>query len=80
VLVEPAADDFLNDVIGDEFARGGAAANLGGQLGMTLYMPPENIADADMDEVEILAEHLRLRSLAAALNAHDDVFVHEDSL
>jgi hypothetical protein len=44
---------------------------------MALDVPPKNVAHTDMHEVEIFAEHLRLRSLAAALDAHDHIFVHE---
>src|SRR4029077_12311492 len=35
-----------------------------------------DIPDSDVLQVEAPGEHLRVRPLAAALNAHDDVFAH----
>ena len=50
--------------------------NAGRQLGVALDVPAEDVADADVHQVEVLREHLGLRALAAALHAHDDVLVH----
>jgi len=43
---------------------------------MVLDVPPEDIPDSDVLEVEVPGEHFRVSSLAAALDAHDDVFPH----
>jgi hypothetical protein len=41
-----------------------------------LDIPPQDVAHADVHEVEILGEHGAVRALAAALDTHDDVFPH----
>ena len=43
-------------------------------------VPAEDVADADVDEVEVVGEQLGLRALAAALHAHDHVLAHPPSL
>ena len=44
---------------------------------MGLDVPPEDVADADVDQVVTLAQQLRLGALAAALHSHDHVLAHE---
>ena len=46
---------------------------------MVFDVPAKNFAHADVDEIEIFFEQPCLRTLPAALNAHDNVFVHADA-
>jgi hypothetical protein len=46
---------------------------------MMLHIPPEDVPDGDVLEIEVRSEHFRVSSLAAALNSHDDVFPHAAS-
>ena len=60
----------------DESTSGHRAAHLGAQFGVLLHVPAEDVADADVDQVEVVGEQLGLGALAAALHAHDHVFPH----
>src|ERR1039457_5211396 len=61
-------------------ARRHSAPYLGTHLRMTLHVPAEDVADVDVRQVQIFREHGRLRALAAARDAHEDVFPHADTL
>src|SRR5215510_2717871 len=43
---------------------------------MVLDVPPEDVADADVLQVEGLGQQFGLRALPTALDAHDDVLAH----
>jgi hypothetical protein len=77
VLIEPASHDLLDNVIRNQFSRRRAPGDLGGKLGMALDVPSKNVAHAHVYQMEVLAQHFRLRPLAAALDAHDYIFIHE---
>jgi hypothetical protein len=76
VLDQPISDDLLDEVVADELARVDDASDLGAELGVVLDVPTEDVADADLHEVEGLAQQSRLCSLPAALDPHDDVLAH----
>ena len=76
VRIQATLDHFLDDVVGHHFAARNQSADAGRQFGMALDVPAKNVADADVHQIEVLGQHLRLRPFAAALNAHDDVFPH----
>jgi hypothetical protein len=76
VLAEPLFHDAVDEVVADQQSRRHRAPDLRAELGMVLHVPTEDIPDSDVLEVEALGEHFRVSSLAAALDAHDDVFPH----
>jgi hypothetical protein len=53
------------------------AANTRRELCVILDMPAKDVADADVDQVEIGLEQLGLRAFAAPLNTHENVLVHD---
>ncbi len=73
---EAVADDGLDQIVADQVAAGDDAFDLGAQFGMTLDVPAEYVAHADVDEIEVVGEYFRLRALPAALNTHDDELAH----
>src|SRR5712691_1757180 len=80
MLGEPLPHHALDQVIADELAGRHGAPDLGSEFGVPLYVPPEDVADADVAEIEVLGKHGGLGPLAAALHAHDDVFPHGATL
>src|SRR5580692_3408719 len=76
VLAEPLFHDTFDEVVADQQSRRHRAPDLRAELGVMLHVPPEDIPDSDVLEVEALGEHFRVSPLAAALDAHDDVFPH----
>src|SRR5882724_6935812 len=76
VLAEPYPHDGLDEVVADQQSRRHRALDLRAELRVMLHVPPEDIPDSDVLKVEVRGEHLRVSSLAAALDAHDDVFPH----
>src|SRR5260370_37188808 len=76
VLAEPLFHDAFDEVVADQHSRRHRAPDLRAELGVVLHVPPEDIPDSDVLEVEALGEHFRVSPLAAALDAHDDVFPH----
>jgi hypothetical protein len=80
VLAEPLFHDAVDEVVADQQSRRHRAPDLRAELGVVLHVPPEDIPDSDVLEVEALGEHFRVSPLAAALDAHDDVFPHTATL
>src|SRR6266699_616438 len=80
VLAQPLPDHALDEVVADQQAGRHRAPDLGAELGVVLHVPAEDVADGDMDEVEVGCQHPRLGPLAAALDPHDDVFAHQARL
>src|SRR5207302_7153850 len=76
VLVKAAPHHGFNEVVANEVAGRHDALHLGTKLGAMLHVPPEDIADADVLEIQILCEQFRLGSLATALDPHDHVLTH----
>jgi hypothetical protein len=76
VLPEPYPHDALDEVVADQQSRRHRAPDLGAEFRVMLDVPPEDVPDCDVLEVEVLGEHFRVCPLAAALYAHDDVFPH----
>jgi hypothetical protein len=76
VLAEPLFHDAVDEVVADQQSRRHRAPDLRAELSVVLHVPPEDISDSDVLEVEGLGEHFRVSPLAAALDAHDDVFPH----
>src|SRR5215831_9367415 len=76
VLAEPLGGHRLGHVVADQFPGRHDAPDLGAELGVLLHMPAEDVADADVHQVQVGGEHARLGAFAAALDAHDDVFAH----
>ena len=79
MLVEPLPHDALDEVVTDQQARCHRPPDLGADLRVVLHIPPEDVPDSDMHEVEVLGEHLGVSSLTAALDAHDDIFPHRST-
>src|SRR5215208_5120047 len=76
VLVQAPVDHGLDQVVGDQFAGGHAAPDLGAQLGVVLDVPAEDVADADVFQGKGFGQELGLGAFPAALDAHDDVLAH----
>src|SRR5215475_11618634 len=76
VLAQPLGGHRLRHVVADQFPGRHDAPDLGAELGVVLHVPAEDVADADMHQVQVGGEHARLGALAAALDAHDDEFAH----
>ena len=53
MLVEPVADDRLDEVVADQLAGRHDPPHLGAELGVVLHVPAEDVADADVHEVEV---------------------------
>src|SRR5262249_38653701 len=62
VLIKASLDHFLDDLIGNEGARGGQATDSRSQFRVALNVPTKNVAGADMNEVEVPGKQFRLRS------------------
>src|SRR6266498_1476919 len=77
VLGELGLHDPFHQVVADQLAGRHDPPDLRAELGVMLHVPAEDVADTDVLQVEILAEHRGLGTLAAALHPHDDVFAHE---
>jgi hypothetical protein len=69
-------DHGRDQVVGDQFAGGHAAPDLGAQLGVVLDVPAEDVADTDVLQIEASGQELGLGAFPAALDAHDDVLAH----
>src|SRR5215472_5982526 len=80
VLGQPIPHDALDQVVVDQLALGHGAPDLGAGLGVVLHVPAEDVADADVHQIQVSGEHRALCALAAALHAHDDVLAHAASL
>ena len=76
VLAQPLLHHALDEVVADQQSRRHRALHLGAEFRVVLHVPPEDVPDRDVLEVEIPGEHLCVSPLAAALDAHDDVFPH----
>ena len=76
VLVESGAHDLSHDFVRYQLAGIDVAPDVGSELRVALYVPAEDVADADVDEVESVTQALRLRPLAAALRTHDHELAH----
>jgi hypothetical protein len=71
VLAQAPVDHRGDQVVGDEFAGGHAAADLSAQLGVVLDVPAEDVADTDVFESKGFGQERGMGTLAAALDAHD---------
>jgi len=80
VQLKPFFDNFLDNIVGHKFAVGHEPADTRGQLRVALDMPAKNIAYADVRQIKLGSEQLRLGAFAAALDAHDDIFMHGSSI
>src|SRR6266704_852786 len=76
MVVQSLPDDCLDHVVADQPPAGNGAAHLRAELRVMLHVPPEDVADADVLEVEVVGEKLGLCALAAALDAHDHELAH----
>src|SRR6516165_3924077 len=76
VLPEPYPDDALHEVVADQQSGRHRAPDLRAEFSVMLDVPPEDVPHCDVLEVEVPGEHFGVSSLAAALDAHDDVFPH----
>src|SRR5581483_5128496 len=76
MLRQPVADHGLNQVVADQLAGRHHAADLRAHLGVPLHVPPEDVPDADVDQIQVGGQQLALRALAAALHPHDHVLPH----
>jgi len=72
--------DLVRQVVADQVPGRHDAADLSAELGVLLHMPAEDVADADVHQVQVGGEHARLGALATALDAHDDEFTHAATL
>ena len=73
---EPVAHDGLHEVVSHELTGSHDPPHLRPELRVVLHVPPEDVTDADVHEVERLGEQLRLCPLAASLHPHDHVLAH----
>src|SRR5581483_5881134 len=76
VLGEPFGGHRLGKLVAHQFPGRHDPPDLGAHLGVVLYLPAEDVADADVDEVEARREQPGLRALPAAGDTHDHVFPH----
>jgi hypothetical protein len=58
VLAQAPVDHGLDQVVGDQLAGGHAAPDLGAQLGVVLDAPAEDVADADVFQIEAFGQQL----------------------
>jgi hypothetical protein len=61
VVVQPPPDHLLDQVVRDQLTGGDDPSDLGAELGMVLDVPAEDVADADVLEVERPGQELGLR-------------------
>src|SRR4029453_12799025 len=80
VLAQAPVDHGLDQVVGDQLTGGHAASDLGAELGVVLDVPAEDVADADVLQIEAFGQELGLGAFPAALDAHDDVLAHPSHL
>jgi hypothetical protein len=78
VLIQAGPDHFLDNTVRHQLSRRDEPLDARAELGMALDMPAEDIAHADVREVQLLLEQLGLSPLPAALDPHDDVLVHDE--
>lgn len=76
MFFQATPDDLINKFVAHEFARAYDPIDAGAQLRVILDVPSKNIADADVNKVKVLRQHLGLRALAAALHTNHHVLVH----
>jgi hypothetical protein len=76
MLGEPLPNYRLRHVVANQSATGYDAAHLRTELGVVLHVPPQDVADADVFQIEILSKQLGLRALSAALDPHDHELAH----
>jgi hypothetical protein len=76
VLVQPPPDHLLDQVVTHQLPAGHAPPYLSAKFGVVLDVPAEDVADADVLQVEGVGQQFGLGTLAAALHAHDDVLTH----
>jgi hypothetical protein len=76
VLAQAPVHHGRDQVVRHQLARGHAAPDLRAELGVVLDVPAEDVADADVLEIQGVGEQLGLGALPAALDAHDDVLAH----
>ena len=77
VLAEPALHDRLHQFVVDQLTDGHDPPHLGAEFGVVLDVPSEDLADGDVDQIEVARQQLGLRALPASLHSHDHVFVHD---
>src|SRR5580704_13014789 len=80
VLGQPALHHGLRHVVPDELPAVDNPLHLRAHLGVVQHIPPEDVAHADMHQVQVSREHLALGALPAALHAHDHVLAHDITL
>ena len=76
VIVQPLAHDRLHQFVVDELADGHDSPYLGAELGVLVDVPPEDVANRDVDQIEVGGEQLGLGAFPTALDAHDHVLHH----
>ena len=76
LLAEAPVHDRSDQLVGHQLPRGHHTPDLRAELGVVLDVPAEDVADADVLQVERLGQQLGLRPLSAALCAHDDELAH----
>ena len=76
MLAESPLHNFLDQIVADQLPGADASLHARGKFGVLLNVPAEDIANADVDEIEVIAEQFRLCALATPLHAHEDILVH----
>lgn len=76
MLRQSATNDFFHGFVIHHLPGSDQAFDSSSQLGVRLDVPAEDIADADVDQVEIVFEAFGLGPLAATLSPHNDKLAH----
>src|SRR5215467_2099790 len=76
VLGEPCRGHLLGQVVPDQLPGRHDPPHLGAHLGVVLYLPAEDVADADVYQVQVRRQDRGLGALPAAGNTDDHVFPH----
>src|SRR5215470_16413369 len=76
VLGEPVRGHLLGQVVPDQFPGGHDPPHLGAHLGVVLYLPAEDVADADVHQVQVRRQDRGLGAFPASGDTDDHVFPH----
>jgi len=72
--------DRLDQVVPDQLTCGHHATDLRAELRVVLDVPAEDLAHADLRDVQTVGEQGCLGALATALHAHENVLPHSRKL
>ena len=77
MLLKALMDNPFHNVVSDQVSGGDDSLNFGSELRMVLDVPAEDVAHADVNQIESTDQSRSLSSLATTLDTHDHVLVHD---